>query len=117
MTSVTLDRTKEVALVYHNALDAGELKGRIYGMVQAACDDIQDEAGRPRFVVRGEHGAYLDDGDDDGGDDFFGAAGANALAKQGGLYAGEQEESADALAAKRDASQAAGGGWFSWLRW
>ena len=76
---------------------------------QATCDDVQDAAGRPRFVVRGEHAAYLEEDD---GDEFF--AGAGALSR----FGTGPEESAEEIARKRDAAnRGAGGGWLSWLKW
>lgn len=82
--------------------------------MQTVCDEVQDEAGKPRFVVRGDHAAYLEDDDDDG-EDFFSSASGGTLTRAGGA---EVEESADEVARKRDeAMKAQGGGWFSWLRW
>lgn len=77
--------------------------------LQATCDEVQDAAGRPRFVVRGEHAAYLED--DDAGEDFF--AGAGALSR----FGTGAEESAEDIARKRETAMAGGGGWLSWLKW
>lgn len=90
----------------------------LYLSPQAECDDIQDSICRPRFVVRGEHGAFLDDTEEEASDDFFRAGSDNAVTKGGaGGYGVDSDESADDLAAKRNATQAQAGGWFTWLRW
>lgn len=113
VTSVTLDRKREVALVF--AYDAG-MKQAMYETVQATCDSIQDAAGKPRFVVRGEHAAYLED--DEGEEDFFGAGAALARPGLGG--GGKLGTLADIEAdrqRRRDAAAAQSGGWLSWLKW
>ena len=76
---------------------------------QATCDDVQDAAGKPRFVVRGEHALYLDEEE------------APSLFEEAGTLArfGDDSwmDSAEEVARKRDAAATAGGGWFSWLKW
>jgi hypothetical protein len=95
-----------------------------------------------RFVVRGEHAAYLED--DEGEEDFFGAGAALARPGLGG--GGKVREATGLLRLKllylcvhstsltflqlgtladieadrqrrRDAAAAQSGGWLSWLKW
>ena len=75
--------------------------------LQATCDDIQDAAGKPRFVVRGDHALYLEEEEEPS---LFEEAGT--LARFGG---DSWMDSAEDIARKRDAAQSAG--WFSWLKW
>jgi len=121
--SVTVDRTRAVAIVYTH--EEREMKAQLYDVVQGVCDKLRDAAGLRRLVVRkNDRATYLeeddDDDDDDGdaGDDFFGG-GAGKLVVVGGAAAAAPT-AADRLAAK-DANckpAAASGGlltsWFGW---
>ena len=70
-----------------------------------------DAAGKPRFVVRGEHALYLEEEEEE--PSLFENAGA--LSRFGG---DNWCDSAEEVARKRDAAQAAAaGGWFGWLKW
>lgn len=80
VTSVTIDRRRELAIVYTRVSDVTALTPNLYDAVQTACDEIQDAAGQQRVVVRRtQHAAYLDDDDDDDAEDagFFAKGSTN----------------------------------------
>lgn len=120
ITSVTIDRTRAVAIVYTH--EEREMKGDLYAVVQGVCDRLRDAAGLRRLVVRkNDRATYLEDDDDDdededgAGDDFYAPANQK-LVLAGGAKTGAPS-AADRLAAK-DANAPAPAasilGWFGW---
>lgn len=108
VTSVTLDKRREVGLVYHASPDAFALKAQIYKVVQAVCDEIMDGKGQRRFTVRGDHAAYLEDEDE--GEDFFANGGELTQTEP------TRELSADELIRQRDADKKLSIGLLGWAK-
>ncbi len=136
ITSVTLDRRAEAAVVYYAHVAGGSaeeeaehvrsLRGRLGSALQGACDAARDAAGRPRIQLTcsGRSG-YLDEDEDKenerGADQGWGGRGGGfgtALVEPGG---GAYGSAADRLMSK-GAVAAGGGGWLptavsGWLGW
>lgn len=108
---------REIAIVYTH--EEGEMKGKLYEVVQGVCDEVQDAAGKPRITVRSEHAAYLAEGDEEGGADengWFGSKGASALVDKRAGLGGKERSAEERLKAKdTNAAAASGGGWLSSL--
>ena len=121
VTSVTLDRRRELAVVFTHAKDAAPaaLCARLYAVVQDVCDSVRDAEGRQRIVIKGAAGVaaatYLDDEDDeDAAGRQAGGKGKPASAitnNAAGRAAGVS--AADRLKERQAQSAAGGSGWLS----
>jgi hypothetical protein len=110
---------REVCVCYTYDDGDAQLKSTLYAVVQQACDEMRDAAGRPRVNVRSaDHGAYLNDDDEE--EDGLGAGAENedsffgAIVAKGGPGGVGDRSAADRLKSK-DGNSGGGGGWFSSL--
>jgi hypothetical protein len=133
VTSVTIDKQRQCAVVYTKEGDAAALarmKADLYRLVQEACDELQDAAGKQRFKVRvpassGAAGrsSYLDE-EEEAENGAQAAGGTETSAKGRALAtngprdntktAAERLRERQAQAAKTaGGTPATGGGWLS----